>query len=74
MLFVHGCDAANRETISLMNVGHRKSAADDAGKHGHIRGLLERLVLPDRLQQRLVGVNHGVGRIPGLYVLGISQR
>src|SRR5437868_3944777 len=66
MLFVDCSHAADGETISLVNVGHRQRASDNSGKHRHIRGLLERLISPDRLEQALACEDDGVRQHSGL--------
>src|SRR6185503_9528876 len=48
MLLVHCGNAANRKTITLMNVRHGERAADDSQKHRHVRRLFERLIFTNR--------------------------
>ena len=44
-------DAADREAVALVDVRHRQRGPDDAGQRGDVRELLEREVLPDRVEQ-----------------------
>ena len=54
-----GGDAADREAVALVDVGHRQGGLDDARQRGDVHELLERPVAPNRLQQLGVGEDAG---------------
>src|SRR5581483_9767732 len=49
-----GGDAADREAVAPVDVGHGDRAADDAGQGRDVGHLLDRLVVGDRLHERVV--------------------
>ena len=51
MLGIHGGDAADREAVAPVRVGHAQARLHDAGQRSHVRGLHEDLVV-HRLDQR----------------------
>jgi hypothetical protein len=53
-LRVHGRDAADREAVAPVGVGHARLGSDDPGQRGDVRGLLEDLVVHLRSSTRLL--------------------
>ena len=54
---VDGRDAADREPVAPVDVGHRERMADDAGQMGDVRHLLQRGVVAQHGHQLLAGVH-----------------
>ena len=46
-----GRHTSHRESVALMDVRHRQREVDDAGERRHVRKLLERAIVLDRLHQ-----------------------
>ena len=56
--------AANGETVTLVNIGHRQARADDSRQRGNVHRLLERFILGDLVDDLLCGIHHNVGAHP----------
>src|SRR5262249_51415260 len=68
VLGVGGYDAAHRQTISLVDVGHGERGLHDAGERRAIRQLVQRGFTADGGDQLLVGHDETRHAHPGLGV------
>jgi len=49
-----GGDPADAESVAVVNVGHGQTGSDDAGQGGDVGDLLQRRVVADLADQRIV--------------------